>query len=56
MDIAAPPVAGAVATEMAIKAAKIVRAKAIGELSGDKAKRSQLPMPGFVIAPGVDRR
>ena len=31
----ATPVAGTVATEMAIKAAKIARAKAMAELSGD---------------------
>jgi hypothetical protein len=35
VEAAAPPVAGSKAMEMAIKAAKIVRAKAIDGLSGD---------------------
>jgi predicted YcjX-like family ATPase len=37
VETTAPPVAGTRATETAIRAAKIVRMAAIGELSGDMA-------------------
>jgi len=36
VETAAPPVAGTMATEMAISAARIGRTVAIGELSGEK--------------------
>jgi len=35
VEMAAPPVTGTMATEMAIKTANIMRAGAISELSGD---------------------